>query len=174
MKSIDGKFVGKYPTKWRGDCNWSALQLTSLKGAPIKVSGWVQCSNNNLTSLEGAPRSVRDSFFCSDNKLTSLNEAPIFIGGGLYCHINNISSIQNINHCIKVIGTHFISDDNLTGLISLLMIEQPPKYVDIGPLSVIFNDALSKIHSGRDRMDVIMEVILNCPDEHAWQLGEIE
>jgi len=153
IKVVDGKLDGVYPSKWEGVFRCPLSKLTSLKGAPAEVNGSVFCFSNHLISLEGAPSIIEDSF---------------------YCHANKITSVQNINHYVKKIGRTFYSDENLTGLISLLLIEHPPTDVGIGPLSEIFNDALKKIHAGQDRMEAIMGVILNTPDDHAWQLGELE
>ena len=50
------------------DC--SLMNLTSLKGAPVKVGGYFWCLGNNLTSLEGAPIKVDGDFYCFGNKLT--------------------------------------------------------------------------------------------------------
>jgi len=170
----DGKFVGKYPFHWDDSFWCNGGDLISLEGAPTSVAGDFYCENNHLTSLKGAPTSVYSRFHCYNNHLTSLEGAPKEIDGGFWCQENLLTSIQNINHHIKKIGGSFWSDDNLTGLISLLMIEHPPTNVYIGPLSDIFNDALDKIHSKQDRMEIIMEVILNTPEVHSWQLGDIE
>jgi hypothetical protein len=44
----------------------------------------------------------------------------------------------------------------------------------VGLLFDFLDVALKKIRAGHDRMEVIMEVILNTPEEYAWQLGDIE
>jgi hypothetical protein len=149
----DGKWVGEFPRVWEGDFS---------------------CHMSNLTSLEGAPKEIVGNFYCYGNDLTSLKGVPEFISRDFCCSMNSFTSIQNINHHVKKIGEYFVTDDNLSGLISLLLIEHPPIYADIGPLSVIFNKAIDKIHAGQDRMEVVMDVIMKCPEEHAWQLGDIE
>jgi len=121
------------------------------------------------------PSPWEDNFDCNRMDLVSLEGAPSIISGSIYCYNNPVLDVQNINHHIKKIGGSFWSDSNLSGLISLLMIEHPPKWVASGtPISGVLNKALEKIHSGQDRMEAIMEAILNTPDEHVWQLGEIE
>jgi hypothetical protein len=174
IKVKDGKFVDKCPPLWNGNFDCDDLKLTSLEGVPTSVGGSFYCSRNMLTSLEGAPHSIGGSFYCFNNNLSSLKGSPVEIGDDFDCSHNQFTSIQNINHHIKKIGGTFCSDENLIGLISLLLIEHPPTGVHIGPLSDIFDDALTKIHSGHDRMDVIMGVILNTLEEHAWRLGDIE
>jgi len=154
IETKNGKLVGKYPLRWSPD---------------------FICAGRGLVSLEGAPAKVGSNFLCHNNKLESLKGISAEIGGGLWCYQNDtLTSIQNINHHVKKIGGGFNADDNLTGLISLLMIEQPPNSVNCGYLSAIFNDAIKKILAGQDRMEVIMDVIIKCPEEHAWQLGDIE
>jgi len=174
IKVKDGKFVGKYWTQWDGDFDCAHNKLTSLKGAPKKVGGNFFCSDNILASLDGAPKKVDGGFYCYGNKLTSLKGAPIEIGDNFYCHNNSLTSIQNINQHVKKIDGTFVADAGVTGLISLLLIDHPPMYISVGAPSVIFNHALAKIHSGQDRMEAIMEVILNTPEEYAWRLGDIE
>jgi len=154
IEVTNGKLVVEYPSPWEGDFS---------------------CHNCNLTSLKGTPRWVKSGFYCFNNKLTSLEGAPEVVDRDFSCYNNSeLLSIQNINHHVKKIGEYFVADDNLTGLISLLLIKSPPIYVDIGPLSAIFNRGLSEMHHGKDRMEVIMDVIMKCPEEHAWQLGDIE
>jgi len=214
---IEGKFATKYSPMWIGSFLPCNLGLVSLEGAPSKVAGNFNCSDNSLLSLNGGPKDVAGAFDCRNNKLLSLKDAPDYVGTNFICSSNNLItlegapkvigcgfncsynklmslegaptiiersfycgnnrtlvSIQNINHHVKKIGEYFVTDDNLSGLISLLLIDEPPRGVDIGPLSDIFNDAIKKIHSGQDRMEVVMDVIINCPDEYAWQLGELE
>jgi hypothetical protein len=69
-------------------------RLTSLVGAPQKVSGNFNCAGNSLTSLEGAPQSVSGIFCCGNNPITSLVGAPKKIGGRLYCGNNRLTSLE--------------------------------------------------------------------------------
>ena len=59
------------------NCSYCA-SLTSLKGAPKKVSGDFSCYNcASLTSLKGAPKEVGRDFSCYNcASLTSLKGAP--------------------------------------------------------------------------------------------------
>jgi hypothetical protein len=68
-------------------------QLTSLEGAPSSVDGGFYCSGNQLTSLDGSPESIGGDFYCSGNKLTSLEGAPESIGGDFYCRNNPVNSV---------------------------------------------------------------------------------
>jgi hypothetical protein len=155
IEAVDGKLVGEYPSPWDGDFSCYDCNLTSLEGAPKEIIGNFYCCRNDLVSLKGVPEVVDRDFSCYNN--------------------SELLSIQNINHYVKKIGASFVADNNLTGLISLLLIEHPPIYADIGPLSEIFNKAIDEIHyGGKDRMEIIMDVILNTPEEYAWQLGDIE
>ena len=68
-------------------------RLTSLEGAPSRVSGHFDCANNELASLAGAPSHVGGGFFCSDNELTSLTGAPSRVDGNFYCAFNKLRSL---------------------------------------------------------------------------------
>jgi hypothetical protein len=111
-------------------------QLTSLEGAPHKVSVSFDCSDNQLTSLEGAPQKIGHSFYCHNNQLTSLEGAPREVGGGFYCGDNQLTTLegapQKVNehfYCYdnqlttlegapqKVGGGFFCSDNQLTSLV---------------------------------------------------------
>ncbi len=74
------------------DCSWN--KLTSLEGAPRKVSGNFDCSGNKLTSLEGAPPEVGGDFLCYENKLTSLEGSPREVGGDFECSWNKLTSLE--------------------------------------------------------------------------------
>ena len=56
-----------------GNFNCSAIEITSIKGAPREVGGVFSCSYTNITSLEGAPREVGGNFWCGDTEITSLD-----------------------------------------------------------------------------------------------------
>ena len=53
---------GKIKKDSRGNIDCSGLGLTSLAGAPQKVSGDFYCSYNKLTSLEGMPKHIGGKF----------------------------------------------------------------------------------------------------------------
>ena len=101
-----GKVTGKF------DCQ--GLGLTSLKGAPQIVGGWVDCSSNYLTSLEGAPKEVGNDFYCFENQLTSLEGGPQKVGGVLDCQSNQLTSLKGAP---QEVGKDFWCNDNqLTSL----------------------------------------------------------
>jgi hypothetical protein len=79
------------PKKVGGDFNCTNNKLTSLVGAPQEVGGDFCCYYNKLTSLEGAPQEVGGYFYCDSNKLTSLEGAPQEVGGNSNCDGNTIS-----------------------------------------------------------------------------------
>ena len=90
-------------------CNYCKL-LTSLEGAPKKVSGDFICSNcDSLTSLKGAPEKVSGDFYCNYNSLTSLEGAPIEIGGDFRCkagckefYEEDVKKVSNVQGVIYV------------------------------------------------------------------------
>ena len=97
-----------------GDFNCSGKILTSLEGAPTKVSGSFYCRGNKLRSLQGAPASVDEDFNCNNNSLTSLQGAPTLVGGDFYCDRNRLTSLQGAP---TEVGGHFACDNNrLTSL----------------------------------------------------------
>lgn len=85
----------KQPDEW-GDIYCSAKQLTSLEGAPRKVTGYFHCNDNELTTLKGGPQHVDGSFMCSGNKLTSLEGAPQHIGQSFVCSVNRLTSLEGV------------------------------------------------------------------------------
>ena len=92
--------------------------LTSLKGAPEKVSGDFCChSCVNLKSLEGAPKEVNGSFNCIQCvRLESLKGSPKKVVNGFYCNgCNNLTSLEGAP--VRV-GSSFLCDNcnNLTSL----------------------------------------------------------
>jgi len=143
-----------------GDFYCEQNQLTSLKGAPLKVGGDFDCSDNDLTSLDGAPQDVF-SFNCNDNLLTSLVGAPHKVDGNFYCENNQLTSLEGAP---QKVGEYFTCDFNrLTSLVgapqevgdyfycehnSLTSLEGAPKRVggyfncDYNPVS---RDTLKKI-----------------------------
>ncbi len=77
-----------------GDFDCSENRLTSLKGAPQKVTGDFRCDHNQLTFLKGAPQKVGGYFWCQHNQLTTLEGAPQEVGGDFYCGSNpNLTSL---------------------------------------------------------------------------------
>jgi len=93
---IDGKLITKdtMDDRWEGNFSCSSMGLTSLKGAPLSVTGHFWCHSNRLVSLEGAPAYVQDDFYCAGNLLISLKGAPDHIGGSFNCEYNRLATIE--------------------------------------------------------------------------------
>ena len=80
-------------------------QLTSLKGCPKEVGGFVGYKNF-LTSLEYGPVKVATDFYCNDNKLSSLEGCPNEVGGRFICHSNSKEfSEDEVREACDVKGT---------------------------------------------------------------------
>ena len=73
------------PQRVTGNFFCNDNQLTSLEEGPLTVEGSFNCGQNQLTSLVGAPETVRGRFHCSNNQLTSLEGAPQTVGGWFQC-----------------------------------------------------------------------------------------
>jgi hypothetical protein len=84
--------------------------MKSLIGAPIKVGGNFNCSENQLTSLEGAPQEIGGFFNCSENQLTSLKGGPRIVKGGYSCILNELTSLEGAP---QEIGRSFEVNDSL-------------------------------------------------------------
>ncbi|GAB5389310.1 MAG: hypothetical protein Alpg2KO_22780 [Alphaproteobacteria bacterium] len=84
----------------KGNLTLKGLGLTTLEGAPYRVHGKCDVSNNKLTSLEGAPQQV-GRFDCSNNRLTSLKGGPKQCGSLYRCTKNNL---QNLAHLPDTMG----------------------------------------------------------------------
>ena len=90
--SIDGEIVapnGERRDEWKGGLAVHNGGLTSLEGAPKKVSGYFYCSGKKrLTSLVGGPEEVGGGYSCDSCDLTSLEGAPKKVGGNFFCDRN--------------------------------------------------------------------------------------
>ena len=77
------------------DC-CDCVNLTSLEGAPERVSRSFDCSNcQRLETLKGAPDFVRGDFWCGwCKKLFNLEGAPKRVGGTFYCPECPIITLQ--------------------------------------------------------------------------------
>jgi len=107
MKFKDTKYGDLSGQTYKGDINVQGMNLTSLEGAPKRVSGFFRCSiNPKLITLEGAPKYVGSFFSCSNNlKLVSLKGAPESVGGTFYCSKNpNLISLEGAP---KTVGGDF-------------------------------------------------------------------
>lgn len=87
MNYVD--FVGKSYI-YNGNFNCSRLNLTSLKGTPIKVNKNFDCSYNKLKSLKYCPKIIEGNFDCSSNLLESLEGCPKYVGGYFSLQYNSI------------------------------------------------------------------------------------
>jgi hypothetical protein len=95
-------------------------QLTSLEGAPEKVSGDFSCSKNLLATLEGAPQEVGGDFSCANNQITSLEGAPQKVGGDFFCYDNPVTNIS-----LKKIFSHMKSGKSYLQAVETLWNEIP-------------------------------------------------
>ena len=109
LTSLDGA-----PAKVSGDFNCSQNQLTSLEDAPKEVGGRFNCVDNQLTSLEGSPEKVGRDFYCRGNQLTSLEGAPKEVGGDFNCANNQLTSLDGAP--AKVSGDFNCFHNKLTSL----------------------------------------------------------
>ena len=69
--------------------------LTTLRGCPKKVLGFVDFSFNKLTSLEGIPEEIAGDVHIHHNEITSLKDIHKQIrkmNGHFFAHSNNIAS----------------------------------------------------------------------------------
>ncbi|MBQ7660025.1 MAG: PcfJ domain-containing protein [Alphaproteobacteria bacterium] len=111
-----------------GNFNCIGNFLTSLKGAPKKVSGNFNCSNNKLTSLEGAPQEIGGNFDCSYNLITTLKGAPKKVGFDFCCNDNQLISLK---YSPTEIGGDFYcaSNDNLTSFLGISKCKMPYQHI---------------------------------------------
>ena len=113
LVSPDGKLIVKFGVV-KGDFDCRDNELTSLAGAPQKVSKGFYCNNNELTSLEGAPQEVGGDFDCGDNQLTSLEGVPQEVGGYFGCSNNKLTSLNGVTQ--EVGGSFYCYNNELTSL----------------------------------------------------------
>lgn len=193
-KSLIGLTINDWPVTrktrnemWFGDFDCSNRQLTSLEGAPEKVSGSFYCNGNMLTSLEGAPKEVDGSFnccdtkltslkgapqkvdrnfYCSDNYLTSLKGAPKEVGGYFYCRSSKLTSLEGAP---KEIGGYFDCDGNrltsLQGIHEIITKINGAFYVTHNPikshvLGLLLIDGCIKVSIDNDKVSAIINKYL--------------
>ena len=84
------------------DC--SINQLTSLKGAPKKVTGFFNCNKNQLENLKGASSEVDGDFYCDRNQLITLKGAPVKVGSSFSCVKNMLETLEGAP---DEVGMHF-------------------------------------------------------------------
>lgn len=71
-----------------GYVNIRKNDIENLKYFPEKVTGFVNCSYNKITSLKGMTNKIIGFFDCSNNQLKSLEFCPKIINGSLDCRNN--------------------------------------------------------------------------------------
>jgi len=72
--------------------------LTSLKGAPERVGGGFNCSQNQLRTLEGSPKKVGDRYDCSRNNIRYMKDMDydITVDGKFIYSFNPMDVFSNI------------------------------------------------------------------------------
>ncbi|GAB5388712.1 MAG: hypothetical protein Alpg2KO_16800 [Alphaproteobacteria bacterium] len=71
-------------------------RLTSLKGAPHKITGSCRALNNRITSLEGGPQWVGEDFNVSSNRLADLTGGPAHVGQHYSAFKNGLTSMAGL------------------------------------------------------------------------------
>ncbi len=71
------------------------MGLTKLPLNFNKVSGDFWCNDNQLTSLEGAPLKI-STLLCENNIIYTFDNAPMYINGVFRCNGNPIFEIWNL------------------------------------------------------------------------------
>ena len=141
---------------YEGSINCSDQGITSLKGAPAKVTGDFICISNDLATLEGAPKEVGRDFWCGSKNLTSLKGGPKKVAGSFHCEFSNLTTLEgapqkvggdfncymsgltSLEGAPKYVGGDFDCDDN-----NLTTLEGAPKYV-VGDFSCDDNNLRSR------------------------------
>ncbi len=157
------------PKKVLGFVNFSFNKLTSLEGAPSHVCGDFDCYNNELTSLVGAPSHVGGGFYCRGNELTSLEGAPSHVGS-FYCHNNKLTSLKDVHkHITEMKGVLYASDNPIKShVLGLLLIKGVTRvYLDNEQVAKILNRHLGK---GRAGMLMAQEELIEAGLEEFAQL----
>lgn len=97
------KKLRKIPINFRnvsGDFYCYENEITSLKGAPIKVGGNFNAGDNLLRTLKYAPEQVGSDFRVDFNLLDSLEYSPKYIGGSYTCAHNSVKTLKGITKYI--------------------------------------------------------------------------
>ena len=158
------------PKKVLGFVNFSFNKLTSLEGAPSHVCGDFSCSNNELASLADAPSRVDGHFDCSDNKLTSLAGAPSHLDGDFYCYNNKLTSLKDVHkHITEIKGIFYAFKNPINShVLGLLLIKGVTEVkLDNGQIEEILNKHLGK---GRAGMLMAQEELIDAGLEEFAQL----
>lgn len=93
-----------------GDFDISALEnLTSLKGAPVRVGGVFNCSFTKITSLEYVPESVGVLVF--DNNISSLAT------GNRICKFDKLQLLMSNSNTINGLPHEIINNKEYLGVI---------------------------------------------------------
>jgi hypothetical protein len=80
-----------------GNFDISDNELTSLEGAPKKVTGDFLAYKNELSSLKGGPKEVGGSFIVLQNNITSLKYSPSLVKDDFVCSHNPLKELDGIN-----------------------------------------------------------------------------
>ena len=158
------------PKKVLGFVNFSFNKLTSLEGAPSHVCGDFDCSDNKLTSLAGAPSHVGGGFYCHGNELTSLAGAPSHVGGRFACSVNKLTSLKDVHKHITEINGKFYAVGNpiKSHVLGLLLIRGVTEVrLDNKQVEEILNRHLGK---GRAGMLMAQEELIEAGLEEFAQL----
>jgi len=85
----------------KGTFNASGMGLTSLSGAPSKVTEVFSVSrNSSLESLQGGPIDVGEDYTAYSCGLTNLIGAPKKVGGAFMVFKNPLTSLEGVPHYI--------------------------------------------------------------------------
>lgn len=89
--------------------------LTSLKGAPVKVEISFSVTNNyGLTSLQYSPKHVGGSFFARSCHLSNLVGAPEYVGDNFNASSSDLLSLKGSPK--RVGGSYLVNDNRLKSL----------------------------------------------------------
>jgi len=158
------------PKKVLGFVNFSFNKLTSLEGAPSHVCGDFDCSDNKLTSLAGAPSHVGGGFYCRGNELTSLAGAPSHVGGSFSCSVNKLTSLKDVHkHITEIKGIFYAIENPIEShVLGLLLIKGATEVrLDNERVAEILNRHLGK---GRAGMLMAQEELIEAGLEEFAQL----
>ena len=141
---LDGTTFASFPLKFRnikGDFTCSFNGLTSLKGGPETVDGYIYVGGNKLTTMEGFPKKV-GGIGCAKNNLTTLKGMPGEIDGSFYCSYNNLTTLEGGP---KKVGGIFDCSEN-----ELITLEGGPK--EVGGHFDCYSNKLTSLKGGPERV----------------------
>ena len=137
LKDINGKIPIRFGNI-NGFFDCSSIDISSLEGAPIRVTKGFSCSYTKITSLEFAPKNVLGNFDCSRTNITSLEGLPQDLTADLILVNTKISSLDEVPESI---GKIFIA-----GCIGLKLQWDDPKvdkcYINSDDKGIIYHKDL--------------------------------